>query len=35
MAESKRPLELVTIAVLAILTLVALVLIFSDMQGWF
>ncbi len=34
MAESNKPLQLVVIGVLALLTLLALALIFTDLQGW-
>jgi hypothetical protein len=34
MLESKEPLQMVFVGLLVILTLAALVLIFSDMQGW-
>lgn len=34
MTEPKRPLDLVAIGILALLTLIALAMILSDLQGW-
>jgi len=35
MLESNRLLQMAFVALLALLTLVALALIFTDLQGWF
>lgn len=34
MSGEKRPLDMVVIGILALLTLIALLMILSDLQGW-
>lgn len=34
MSEGRKPLEMAAIGILALLTIIALILILTDLQGW-